>query len=372
MRSGRTINTIAGATEAGIDAIGTTAPMQQKTGRRMSKGEHARLVEWLEAHIEGFSGPAELVPFSVGQSNPTYRLSTPHRDYVLRRKPPGVLLPSAHAVDREYRVMKALATTGFPVPNMFALCEDNSVLGSMFYIMDFAPGRIFKEGALPSSSPDERRAIYIEMAKTLADLHGIDHAQIGLANYGKPGDYYARQISRWERQYRASQSKKIPAMDELIALLPKDIPSVIRTSIVHGDFRLDNIVVDKAEPSVKAVLDWELSTLGDPLADFSNYLMNWVMPANLSPNNSGLAGLDLETLGIPKKEEIVEIYSSRIGINAYEQLDWRLGFCLFRLAAIFQGIDARARAGNASSKDAGDFGRRVGPLAELGLSFAKR
>lgn len=331
--------------------------------------DEARLLAWLEGHVEGFAGPLEVRQFKGGQSNPTYQLVTPTRKYVLRRKPPGKLLPSAHAVDREFRVISALYPTGFPVARPFGLCTDESVIGTMFYVMDNVEGRILWDGSLPDYEPAERRAIYEAKIKTLAQLHNTDVEKVGLSDFGKPGNYFARQIDRWTKQYLASVTQDIPAMDALIAWLPRTVPADESTTIVHGDYRLDNMILHPTEPRVIAVLDWELSTLGNPLADFTYLLMNWAMP---SEQRGGLAELDFKTYGIPTIEETVALYCRETGRAGIPQTDWYFAYNLFRLAAICQGIAGRVRDGTAASPQAVMMGERVPLLAAGAMSFAQK
>ncbi|MCE2891602.1 MAG: phosphotransferase family protein [Hyphomonadaceae bacterium] len=329
--------------------------------------DEVALNAWMEAHVEGFAGPMEIRQFKGGQSNPTYQIVTPNQNYVLRRKPPGKLLPSAHAVDREFRVISALYPTGFPVAKPFGLCMDESVIGTIFYIMDSVDGRILWDGSLPDSSPAQRTAIYEAKIATLAALHATDYKAVGLEDFGKAGSYFERQISRWTKQYQLSETTKIPEMDRLIEWLPTSVPAGETTSIVHGDFRLDNMILHPTEPRVLAVLDWELSTLGDPLGDFTYHLMNWVMP---SGQRSGLAGLDLETLGIPSMERYIELYCQGTGRKSIENVDWYFAYNMFRLAGIVQGIVGRVRDGTAASAHAQDNADRVRPLALAAYGFA--
>jgi aminoglycoside phosphotransferase (APT) family kinase protein len=331
--------------------------------------DEAALATWMQANVEGFAGPLDVRQFKGGQSNPTYQLVTPGHSYVLRRKPPGTLLPSAHAVDREYRVISALHPTGFPVARPFGLCTDDNVLGTMFYVMDQVEGRILWDGSLPASTPQERRAIYEAKIATLAALHTTDYQAIGLGDYGKPGSYFERQIGRWSKQYKLSETTPVPEMDRLIEWLPATVPPGETTSIVHGDYRLDNMILHPSEPKVLAVLDWELSTLGDPLGDFTYHLMNWVMPAGL---RSGLMGLDLEALGIPSMDEYVRQYCAYTGRDGIAQLDWYFAYNLFRLAAIIQGIVGRVRDGTAASAHAEENAARVAPLAQAAFGFARK
>jgi aminoglycoside phosphotransferase (APT) family kinase protein len=331
--------------------------------------DEAALARWMAANVEGYAGPLTVHQFKGGQSNPSYRLDTPGRSYVLRRKPFGPLLPSAHAVDREFRVISGLHPTGFPVPRPFALCEDAGVIGAMFYIMDYVDGRVLWDGSLPGMTPDQRRATYFAAIETLARLHQTDHVAIGLETYGKPGNYFARQIERWTRQYRASETQTIAPMDRLIDWLPTTVPAQDRTTIVHGDYRIDNMVFAAGEARVAAVLDWELSTLGDPLADFSYFLMQWALPAD---GRSGLAGLDLGALGIPSVEAATTHYCRLTGRDGLPGLDWYFAYNLFRLVGIVQGIAKRIEEGTAASAQAAEAAARAVPLAERAWAFAVR
>jgi aminoglycoside phosphotransferase (APT) family kinase protein len=323
------------------------------------------LERYLDANIAGFAGPLDVVQFKGGQSNPTYKLTAGGKSYVLRRKPPGKLLPSAHAIDREYRVIRALAGTAVPVARTHCLCLDDTVIGTPFYLMDFVDGRILWDPLLPGMAREERGAIYAEMNRVIAALHRIDFAAIGLADYGRPGNYLARQIDRWSRQYQASATETIDSMDRLIEWLPRHIPPGERTSLVHGDFRLDNMIFDKHEPRVLAVLDWELSTLGDPLADFAYHLMTW----RLAPNEfRGLRGCDFAALGIPTEAEYVAMYlrdNPTLEQPDGQAWDFYMAYNMFRMAGILQGVLRRALAGNAASEQALEAGRRARPLAEL-------
>jgi len=329
--------------------------------------DEVALYAWMDAHVEGFAGPMEIRQFKGGQSNPTYQILTPTQNYVLRRKPPGKLLPSAHAVDREFRVISALYPTGFPVAKPFGLCLDESVIGTIFYVMDSVDGRILWDGSLPGCAPSERTAIYEAKIATLAALHATDYQAVGLEDFGKAGSYFERQISRWSKQYQLSETDKIPEMDRLIEWLPTSVPAGETTSIVHGDFRLDNMILHPTEPRVLAVLDWELSTLGDPLGDFTYHLMNWVMPAG---QRSGLAGLDLAALGIPSMQRYIELYCEGTGRKNIENIDWYFAYNMFRLAGIIQGIVGRVRDGTAASAHAQDNVDRVKPLALAAYEFA--
>jgi aminoglycoside phosphotransferase (APT) family kinase protein len=324
------------------------------------------LERYLAANVEGFAGPLEVEQFKGGQSNPTYRLTAGAKSYVLRRKPPGRLLPSAHAVDREYRVIRALADSDVPVARTHCLCLDETVIGTPFYVMDFVDGRIFWDPLLPGMTAADRRAIFAEMNRVIARLHRVDFAALGLADYGRPGNYLARQIDRWSRQYQASATERIDAMDRLIDWLPQHIPPGDRTALVHGDFRLDNMIFDRREPKVLALLDWELSTLGDPLADFAYHLMTW----RLAPEDfRGLRGCDFAARGIPTEDEYVAMYlreNAAIARPSTREWDFYMAYNMFRMAGILQGVLARALAGNAASDRALEAGRRARPLAELG------
>ena len=328
----------------------------------------ARLGDWLAENVMGYSGPLAIRQFKGGQSNPTYELTTPGRTYVLRRKPPGTLLASAHAVDREFRVISALHAQGYPVARPWALCSDEAVIGSMFYVMDKVDGRVLWDLKLPGMTPEQRGAIYDAQVDALAALHAFDPEAIGLGDYGRPGNYFERQVGRWTKQYRASEIEPIPAMDRLIEFLPATLPPEGPTRIVHGDFRLDNLILAPEAPEVRAVLDWELSTLGDPMADFSYLLIAWVIPATA---RNGLAGADLTALGIPSVEQMVERYAGLTGARP-ANLDWLFAYNLFRLAAICQGIAGRVRDGTAASAHAKTMAAQVPMLAEGALSFAKK
>jgi aminoglycoside phosphotransferase (APT) family kinase protein len=338
-------------------------------GLRETPAQHsfdaARLSAWMQEHIGGYSGPIEVQQFAGGQSNPTYLVQSPGRRYVLRRKPPGKLLPSAHAVDREFRVMAALKDTKVPVARVYALCEDPEVIGSAFYVMDYVEGRIFWDASLPEAAASERGAIYAEMVRVQAALHSVDFAAVGLADFGKPGQYVERQVSRWTQQYRASETDKIDAMEKLIEWLPKHMPAGEQTAIVHGDFRLDNTIFHPTKPQILAVLDWELSTLGHPLVDFAYFCIRYHLPA---AEFRGLGGVDPKALGIPTESECVAQYCRLRAIAPVTPEDWAYyqAFCMFRLAAILQGVLARALQGNASSATALQAGRRTRPLAEMG------
>ncbi len=323
----------------------------------------AALADYLRPRLSGFDGELSAEQFTSGQSNPTYLLRAGDRRYVLRRKPPGVLLPSAHAVDREYRVMQALAGSAVPVPRLHLLCEDAAVIGSAFYVMDYVEGRVFLDPALPGLAPAERAALYDEMNRVIAALHSVDHAAVGLGDFGRPGQYLKRQIERWTRQYRASETERIEAMEQLIEWLPAHLPEADETTLVHGDYRIDNLIFHPSEPRVLAVLDWELSTLGHPLADFAYHVMTW----RVTPDEfRGLRGHDLKALGIPEEDAYVQAYCRRTGRDTLPDWDYYMAFNMFRMSAILQGILARALQGSAASAEAEQTGRLARPMAEAG------
>ncbi|MGJ5079424.1 phosphotransferase family protein [Bradyrhizobium sp. HKCCYLS3013] len=325
--------------------------------------DEAKLAAWMAEHVEGYQGPLTVLQFKGGQSNPTYRLNTPARSYVLRRKPFGKLLPSAHAVDREFRVIAALGKQGFPVAKAYALCNDDSVIGAAFYIMSMEEGRVFWDPTLPHVAAPERRAIFTSKIETLAKLHSYDPAAIGLAEFGKPGNYFARQVDRWTKQYRASETEHLAEMEKLIEWLPRTLPVQQRVSIVHGDYRLDNMIFHASEPRVIAVLDWELSTLGDPMADFTYLLMQWIMP--------GLDGVDLKALNIPTMEEAAAIYRGVTGTELPD-LNWYFAYNLFRLAGILQGIIGRIRDGTAANDKAIESVKRMVPMTKQAWAYAQK
>ena len=327
------------------------------------------LAHYLQTQGLAGHGPLTLSPLSGGQSNPTFRLSTGDRHYVLRKKPPGQLIESAHAIDREYRVMKALQGSGVPVPRMYAYCKDESIVGTPFYLMEFLDGRVLVDQSLSGMEPKERRAVYREMSRVIAALHRVDYEAAGLSSYGKPGNYFARQITRWSRQCRESTLPFNEAMQKLMEWLPEHIPDGDETTLVHGDYRLDNLVFHSTEARVIGVLDWELSTLGHPLADLSYQCMAWRIAPTLW---RGIAGLDLAALGIPSEAEYVAMYAKATGRDAAEHWDFYLAYNLFRMAAILHGIAQRAADGNAAADDAVETGRKAGPLADLGWQCAQR
>ncbi|HLA77960.1 MAG TPA: phosphotransferase [Vicinamibacteria bacterium] len=339
--------------------------------REAHRFDPERLADFIRRQLSDFSEPLEVAQFKDGQSNPTYLVRAGEKRYVMRRKPPGKLLPSAHAVDREYRVISALAGTEVPVARTHALCGDESVLGTAFYLMDYVEGRILWDSSLPGMAPEERRAIFAEMNRVIAALHGVDYRAAGLADYGKAGNYFERQIERWTKQYRAAETERIEAMDNLIAWLPAHRPAGDETSIVHGDYRIDNLIFHPKEPRILAVLDWELSTLGHPMADLAYHCMPW----RFAPGGfRGLAGLDLEALGIPTEADHVTDYCRRVGRARVSPAEWEyyMAFGMFRLVAIIQGIMARALQGNASNRNAIETGRQARPLAEQAWSQVEK
>lgn len=326
-----------------------------------------RLTPWLAATIG--DGPVAVTRYPGGQSNPTYRVDMPAGSFVLRRKPFGPLLPSAHAIEREYAVIAALHPTGYPVARPVALCEDAGVVGAPFYVMERVAGRTIWDGAMPEMMPDDRRAQYHALVDALAALHAIDPVAVGLGDYGRPGNYFERQVARWTRQYRASQTDDLADVEALIEWLPRTVPLQERTAIVHGDYRIDNLIFAPEGPRVAAVLDWELSTLGDPMADFTYLLMNWVTPPD---GRSGIAGLAGEASGIPTMDAVVARYCAATGRDGVPQLDWYFAYNLFRLTGIVQGIKHRVRNGNASNDQAVVMAERVPELAAAAWRFARK
>ena len=331
--------------------------------------DNARLDAYMRANVEGYSGTLEVAQFKGGQSNPTYRLSAGGRNYVLRKKPPGKLLPSAHAVDREFKVIKALHGAGFPVPRPYALCEDDGVIGTMFFIMDCVEGRVLWDQALPGMTKTQRFEIWEELNRVIAQLHTIDYKAVGLETFGKPGSYLERQIGRWTKQYQASETQKIEAMDNLIEWLPKNIPAGDETTVVHGDFRLDNTIFHPTEPRILAVLDWELSTLGHPLADFSYHAMMYHMPPDIV---AGLGGADPVALGLPTEADYIAAYCKRRGLPGIDNWNFYMAFSFFRLAAIFHGIKGRVLRGNAASATATERAAAFPRLAQLAREAMER
>ncbi|HEY1561067.1 MAG TPA: phosphotransferase family protein [Caulobacteraceae bacterium] len=326
--------------------------------------DEGALAAWMTEHVDGYAGPLTVRQFRGGQSNPTYELTTPGKKYVMRRKPPGRLLPSAHAVDREFRVISALHPTGFPVPRPYGLCQDETVLGTIFYVMDRVEGRILWDQTLPAYEPAERHAIHMAALKTLADLHNTDYQAVGLSDFGREGNYMLRQISRWTKQYKASETQHLETVERLIEWLPATVPPDEEHTIVHADYRLDNEILHPTEARVIAVLDWELATIGNPLADFSNLLMQWV-------NGSIAAIEDKQAWGIPTMEEYVEAYCRQTGRSGLPDLNWYFAYNLFRLAGIVQGIVGRARDGTANSPQAAAMEARVPLLGDAAWKYAK-
>lgn len=322
------------------------------------------LERFMDEHVEGFKGPLKVEEFRGGQSNPTYRLETSGQRYVLRRKPPGTLLKSAHAVDREYRVISALQDTKVPVPKTYALCTDDSVIGTWFYIMDCVEGRVIWDPLIPGVDNDHRTAVYDHMNEVLAELHMVDYEAVGLGDFGRPGNYFARQISRWTKQYQLSETQTIPEMDNLMAWLPDNIPEGDDTAIVHGDYRLDNMVLHPTEPRILAILDWELSTLGHPLGDLTYQCMQWRLPG--TDMLTGLQGVDRKALGIPTEEQYIATYCRRTGRDQIGDWDFYMAYNMFRLAGIVQGIAGRVKDGTAASKEAAKMGERAPILAKMG------
>jgi len=333
----------------------------------------ARLEAYLAENIPGFAGPLTVQQFKGGQSNPTYKLETPLRAYVLRRKPPGKLLPSAHAVDREFRVISALSAQGFPVARPWLYCADESIVGTPFYVMGFVEGRVFWTPHMEGANPQERAAVYDSMNETLARLHMFDPATIGLGDFGRGENYVARQVDRWSKQYRASETEKIGEMERLMEWLPANLPPSAPPRLVHGDYRLDNVILHPGEPRVIAVLDWELSTLGDPLADFSYHLMQWSMPKfeGASAGTASLLGFDLAALGLPARDAYVDAYVARTGLDPRPHLNVYSAYNFFRLAAILRGIVGRVRDGTAANENAPARAALVRPLAEVAWRYAR-
>ena len=331
----------------------------------------AAVEAWAAEHVDGFKGPVEAEKFASGQSNPTFLLKTPAQNYVLRRKPPGTLLKSAHAVDREFRVQQALAGTDVPVAKMYALCEDDDVIGSAFYIMEAVAGRNLEDPSLPELPVDERRSVLDEMNRVLAAIHEVDIDAVGLSDYGPEGNYYARQVARWSKQYEASKTADIPQMDELMAWLKDNIPEDDgQRTLVHGDFRIDNMLFAASEPRVTAVLDWELSTIGHPYADLAGVIMQWAMPPG--KEGRGLAGIDREAEGLMSDKAFIAAYCERRGLPGIDRFGFYLAFCFFRMAAILQGVLKRALDGNASNPERGKkLGAFVPQFAEAGLQAAR-
>ncbi len=351
------------ALNAEADFVGTVEP---EGADRLDEG---KLSAWLEANVAGYQGPMKLTKFKGGQSNPTYKIEAASGNYVLRRKPFGPLLPSAHAVDREYKVQAALQKAGWTVAPQYGLCTDDSVIGSWFYVMGMVDGRTIWDGAMPNDAPDYRRATYNAMIDTLAGLHAVDVDAAGLSDYGKPGNYFGRQVERWTKQYELAETETMDSMERLIAFLPASLPEQTRTSVVHGDYRIDNMIWAKDRPEVLAVLDWELSTLGDPLGDFSYVAMAWVTD---NGGRSGVQDLDRKALGIPELDEVVERYCEKTGRTSVPDMNWYFAYNFFRLAGIMQGIKKRVIDGTASSAHAKAMSDRVQPLVDRAAEFARK
>ncbi len=330
--------------------------------REAHRFDEGRLDAWLAEHVEGYSGALQVLQFKGGQSNPTFWLADRERQYALRKKPPGKLLQSAHAVDREYRVMRALRDTDVPTARMYALCEDEAIIGTPFFVMEYVDGRIFWNVQLPEVARDERHAVYDELARVLAAIHAVDIESVGLADYGRPDAYVARQVSRWTKQYLASQTADVRQMNALIDWLPVHIPDDEATALVHGDYRLDNLIFHPEEPRALAVIDWELSTLGHPLSDLAYTCMLYDV---MLPKIGGLAGTDFDKTGIPSEEAFVARYCELVGREGVPDLGYYKACSLFRLAAIAQGVYKRSIDGNASSPEASLFGAAVPHLATI-------
>lgn len=329
------------------------------------KFDELRLIRYLEKHIKGFEGPLQVKRFKGGQSNPTYQLITPGGNYVLRRKPPGELLPSAHAVDREFRIISAMHKAGFPTPEPYVLCADPSITGTMFYVMEMVEGRVFWDMSLPDLAPTERAAIYDAKIQTLAVFQAFDYRTVGLEGFGKTSDYFARQIHRWGKTYAASETETIEDMDRLNEWLPKNIPTDDAVSLIHGDYRMDNMIFHPSEPRVVAVLDWELATIGHPLGDFTYHLCPWLLPP-IGERVSSLVGLDLPALGIPTEEEYTRRYCELVGRDEIANMDYYRAYTVWRIAAIYQGIIKRVEDGTAASSEApteADFVRKFAATA---------
>jgi aminoglycoside phosphotransferase (APT) family kinase protein len=347
---------------------------QANSGTAPVRADHrfdeARLFQWMEEHVIGFAGPMRVEQFKGGQSNPTYKLSTPGKSYVLRRKPRGNLLKGAHAVEREAKVLKGLELAKFPVPYVHALCTDEAVIGTWFYVMDMVDGRIFWDATLPGIATQERPAYFDAMASTIAALHKVDYRRVGLGDFGKHGDYFKRQIARWSKQYLEDElAGRDPDMDKLIEWLPMNIPQQDETTLVHGDFRIDNMIFHPTEPRVLAVLDWELSTLGHPLADFTYHTMMYHIPPHIA---AGLTGADLAALNIPSEEEYVAAYCARTGRTSIPDYTFYLIFNLFRFAAIVHGIKGRVIRGTASSEQAEERSRSMPEITRIAWGLTGR
>ncbi len=345
---------------------GVTTPVREN-----HRFDEQSLERYLAGHLPEFRGPLVVSQFLSGQSNPTFLLESGDRRFVMRKKPPGTLLQSAHQVEREFRIIKALEKTNVPVPRAHLLCEDTGVIGTAFFVMDYVPGRIVAEPILPGMNREQRAAIYDSMNETLARLHQVDFRAVGLGDYGRPEGYVARQVARWTKQYKAAEMEPIPAMDHLMEWLANHIPAQDETAIAHGDFRLGNLILHPTEPRVVAVLDWELSTLGHPVADLAWNCLSYHYPAEVADAGS-FAGRDLKELGIPTEEEYLAAYCGRTGRAKIENWNFFVAFAFFRGAAIAQGIAMRAKMGNAAGPDAAERGRRAGISAQLGWEIARK
>ena len=326
-----------------------------------SLGNHLNALSLCKGHIT-------LSQLTGGQSNPTFKISNGNSHYVLRKKPSGILLPSAHAVDREYRVMKALAATDVPVPQMLAYCDDESIIGTAFFIMEYLDGRVFTDQSLPGLAASERQQIYEQMNRTISAIHGLDYVSLGLETFGKPGNYFARQITRWSRQVREANIAIPNSLNQLMDWLPENIPAEDETSLIHGDYRMDNLIFHKTDLRIIGVLDWELSTLGNPLADFAYQCMGWRIPPSLW---RGIQGLDLLALGIPSESQYIAMYEKQVGRSISEHWPFLMAYNLFRISAILHGITKRAMDGNANANDAIENGAKAGALADLGWACAQ-
>ncbi len=348
-----------------MNQIRGTGPVHD--AHRFAKRE---LESYLSRVLGGFAGPMSVLQFRGGQSNPTFHISSSEKEYVLRKKPPGKLLPSAHAIDREYRMLQALLDSDVPVPRVLHFCDDDTVIGTPFYIMEYLPGRILRDPLLPDMDSAERKAIYDAMNDTLARLHNLDWKAVGLEDYGKPDNYIERQVALWSRHYEASKTGEVPAMDQLMNWLPENIPADDSTSIVHGDFRLENLMFDAEEPKVIGVLDWELSTIGHPLSDLAFNCMTYHLSSDFKIAR-GFVGADIVSLGIPAEKDYVSAYCDRTGRDSIADWPFFMAFSLFRTAAIQQGVYARALKGNASSETAHQFGRTFPVVARQGWALVE-
>lgn len=348
-------------------------PTGQNTGQNMGQNtgqwpDIDALTVWMQTHVEGFEGPATLSKFEGGQSNPTFKISTPSAAYVLRRKPMGPVLPGAHAVDREFRVLTAMAKAGVPVPKVHSLCTDDDVLGSMFYVMDMVPGRVFWDPRLQDLPNADRSAIFDSLNAAIAQIHSLDPAAIGLSDFGRSENYMQRQVARWTKQNELSKTVENPAMQHLSTWLTENMPAEHPARVVHGDYRMDNVLIHPTEPRIVAVLDWELSTIGNPIADFAYHMMTWHLAPELF---RGLAGTDFKAQGIPTESEYLRLYLDRTGLDAPENWNYYIILGMFRIAAILQGIAKRAQDGSAANADAAEVGAKALPISKLAWDLAK-